>query len=62
MASSRHPFRARAEHLEPLRLPICHEILVYTAEELDRLRKAGNFFVVRALEEGVWVVGGEGHV
>lgn len=47
----------RAYHLPPLRLPICHEILVYTEGELSRLQQEDLPFVRRALAEGRWLAG-----
>jgi hypothetical protein len=43
--------------LPSLRLPICHEILVYTEAELSRLQQEGWPFVRRALAEGRWLAG-----
>lgn len=45
----------RASALPPLRLPVCHEVLVYTAEELASLLEQGLPFLWRALEEGRWL-------
>lgn len=53
--SSPHEPRQRAAHLAALRLPICHEVVVYTADEFRRLQEEGSFFVVRALAEGRWL-------
>lgn len=47
----------RPWHLPSLRLPICHQILVYTAAELSRLQQEGSPFVRRALAEGRWLAG-----
>jgi predicted nucleotidyltransferase len=53
----RSPFppRLRAQHLPPLRLPICHEKLVYTDDEIRKLRADGNLFLHRVLREGRWL-------
>jgi nucleotidyltransferase-like protein len=57
VAGSPYPPAERPYHLPPLRLPICHEILVYTEAELSRLQQEGWPFVRRALAEGRWLAG-----
>lgn len=55
VSSSPHPPRERADHLPPLRLPICHQAIVYSAGELARLAAAGQPFVRRVLAEARWL-------
>lgn len=55
------PPRKRAERLPPLRLrAVCHQVVVYAVEELERLATAGQPFVRRALAEGRWLARREG--
>lgn len=49
------PARFRAQHLPRLRLPVCHEELVYTEDEMRQLGADGNHFLHRALREGRWL-------
>jgi hypothetical protein len=55
LRESPKPPSERAGALPPLRLPICHEILVYTRAELARLTAEGLPFLRRALAEGKWL-------
>ena len=55
VTDSPYPPAERPYHLQPLRLPICYEILVYTEAELSRLQQEGLPFVRRALAEGKWL-------
>jgi uncharacterized protein len=55
VADSPYPPAERPDHLPPLRLPICYEILVYTEAELSRLQQEDWPFVRRALAEGKWL-------
>jgi hypothetical protein len=57
VTDSPYPPAERPWHLPPLRLPICHEAVVYTAAELSRLQREGSHFVRRALAEGRWLAG-----
>jgi uncharacterized protein len=58
VTDSPYPPAERSYHLPPLRLAICHEILVYTDPELSRFQQEDWPFVRRALAEGRWLVGG----
>lgn len=52
---SPHRPAERAALLPPLRLPICHEVVVYSEQELASLFESGFHFVRRALAEGRWL-------
>lgn len=60
VADSPYPPAERSRHLPPLRLAICHEVLVYTEAELSRLQREGSLFLRRALAEGRWLAGPPG--
>lgn len=55
LKESSEPPAQRAGALPPLRLPICHEVVVYTEAELARLSGEGLPFLRRALSEGEWL-------
>lgn len=53
-SSTVHPWQ-RARLLPPLPVDLYHDKVVYTRQELRRLREAGNHFIRRALAEGRWL-------
>lgn len=55
VAASDRPFVGRARDWPTEKLPVPTEILVYTSEEWDRLRRKGGRFVETLERETVWV-------
>jgi len=47
------PFRERAAKYRPDRFPVGMDVFAYTREEVRRMVAEGNFFLKRALAEGV---------
>jgi predicted nucleotidyltransferase len=57
--STAEPFERRTLAWDLLDLPVPAELVVYTREEWERMRRAGGRFVRTIERETVWLVGEE---
>ncbi len=53
LASADRPFLERPLAYKPYRFPVGVEVFAYTGEELEQMLREGNFFLRRALAEGI---------
>ncbi|MBI2918623.1 MAG: nucleotidyltransferase domain-containing protein [Chloroflexi bacterium] len=53
LTESSVPFFGRSSEYQPERFPVGTDVFVYTQAELDDMLAQGNFFIKRALGEGV---------
>lgn len=56
LRESKDSFLARIPCYLPSRFPIGVDVFPYTEEELEKMEAQGNFFIRKALEEGVEVL------
>ncbi len=55
LSASEETFMERIPRFLPSRFPVGMDVFPYTEEELEKMKEEGNFFIRRALEEGVEV-------
>ncbi len=55
LSESEESFLERIPRFLPSRFPVGVDVFPYTAEEVEKMMREGNFFIRRALEEGVEV-------
>jgi len=55
LSASEETFLERIPRFLPSRFPVGMDVFPYTEEELEKMKEEGNFFIRRALEEGVEV-------
>jgi len=55
LSASEETFMERIPRFLPSRFPVGMDVFLYTEEELEKMKEEGNFFIRRALEEGVEV-------
>ena len=56
LSSAGQPFLERIPRYLPTGLPLGVDVFPYTGDEIERMRAAGNPFIVRALQEGIDLV------
>jgi predicted nucleotidyltransferase len=55
LRESEESFLNRIPRFLPSRFPVGVDVFPYTEKEVERMKREGNFFISRALEEGVEV-------
>ena len=55
LSTSEETFMERIPRFLPSRFPVGMDVFPYREEELEKMKEEGNFFIRRALEEGVEV-------
>jgi predicted nucleotidyltransferase len=55
LRESEESFLNRIPRFLPSRFPVGVDVFPYTEKEVERMKREGNFFITRALEEGVEV-------
>ncbi len=53
LKESEESFLERIPHFLPSRFPVGVDVFPYTEEEVEKMKSEGNFFIRKALEEGV---------
>jgi predicted nucleotidyltransferase len=55
LRESEESFLTRIPRFFPSRFPVGVDVFPYTEKEVERMKREGNFFISRALQEGVEV-------